>query len=143
MNIKELIKKIEGKSYLPNMQLLLTHIKDQEETIEGYVLHLEQVCEDLYNLKAENKRLRESEGLIEFVGCMLDEIEANKEKKGDWKEWPIVPEKVSHEFIWHQGKLFDALVSKDQEGILEYCADIANLAYFVAVNTDALSKDKT
>ena len=97
----------------------------------------------IIDLMAENKRLRESEGLIEFVGCMLDEIEANKEKKGDWKEWSIVPEKVSHEFIWHQGKLFDALVSKDQEGILEYCADIANLAYFVAVNTDALSKDKT
>ncbi len=57
MNIKELIKKIEGKSYLPNMQLLLTHIKDLEESCDGYALHLEQVCEDLYNLKADKKDL--------------------------------------------------------------------------------------
>ena len=71
MNIKEKMKEIEHhldtavtttryvdklKEYL---RQLLTHIKDQEETIKGYVLHLEQVCEDLYNLKAENKRLRE------------------------------------------------------------------------------------
>ena len=41
------------------MKQLLTHIKDLEESCDGYALHLEQVCEDLYNLKAENKRLRE------------------------------------------------------------------------------------
>ena len=64
---------------MPNMQLLLTHTKDQEETIEGYVLHLEQVCEDLYNLKAENKRLQEHNRLLNIgLGAVLEKADELK-----------------------------------------------------------------
>ena len=66
MNMKKTQRKNDYLQKMLDAQVayaneLETQMTDKDESIKGYALHLEQVCEDLYNLKAENKRLREVE----------------------------------------------------------------------------------
>ena len=74
--------------------------------------------------------------IVRFGQEMFAEIEANK-SKGNWQVWNNPTEWIG-EILHHITKLIRALNSGDNKLIREYCADIANLAMFVAYNSGAL-----
>ena len=67
MNMKETQRKNDYLQKTLDAQVayaneLETQMADKDESIKGYALHLEQVCEDLYNLKANKKDLEHELG---------------------------------------------------------------------------------
>lgn len=62
-----------------------------------------------------------------FIERMDIELKANAHK-GNWGEWKPTKEEWLWEMQHHQAKLQDAIASKNKDTILEFSADVGNLA---------------
>ena len=87
--------------------------------------------EDEYVFKKESI-LKTMFQTLWFAWIMAREIKAN-EHKGHWREWKNQKQQIK-ELRWHTDKLQGAMEEGNQELIDEYCADIANIAFFSFVN---------
>ncbi len=87
--------------------------------------------------------------LYEFMKLMYRELIDNHDKGGrsapDGWLW-VPPKQLLGEIYYHTGKLQEAIRAKDLELIIEYSADVANLALMVADNykhlTNGVPHDK-
>lgn len=85
-----------------------------------------------------------------FARFMQNELNANKEKKGDWRgiknltKWELIRELDHHrdklvKVMLNQKTLFEDLEATDR--IAEFSADIANCAMFIAYANKLLEED--
>ena len=118
-------------------------INNNNGSLYGYICN---ICPEHFGkqdvvilTKAQHQRIAELEELHPFIKHMIDEVESNAIKKGNWRDWnPASQKEWIDEIKYHNIKLESALRNNNKKLILEYCADIANLAYFVAINSEAL-----
>ena len=101
----------------------------------------ELLTEELTQSKA---RIRELFGdnpeLEAFILKMVSEIAENKHQKGDWRTCEPGVIYWMDELRHHYNKLNGAFADDNFPAVLEFCADIANIAFFIAVNSNALSE---
>jgi hypothetical protein len=68
----------------------------------------------------------------EFALLMENELNANEERKGKWEEWHPTVAQAADELDHHQAKLYAALDNRDAIHVLEFAADVANIAMKIA-----------
>ena len=96
MNIKEIQRKNDYLQKMLDVQIayaneLEVQMADKDESIKGYALHLEQVCEDLYNLKADKKdlevKIKTKVDLAKDLVKRIEQLEAENKRLREAGSW--------------------------------------------------------